>query len=420
MSEQWMCTLSCGVPLIVEKIGGVKSASLCWVMPCGAAADPAGCDGASAMWEELLQRGAGERDSRAFADAADRIGMARSVDASTLMMRVSATMLGERIEEAAGLLADMVLRPRFEDEAIEPSRELALSALESLKDDPQQRVSLLASARHLPDPFGRSGLGTEAGLKALTREKLVEGWRANARPTAAPGLFGSVITAAGAVDGPRLRDRLEKLLEGWSGSARPWKPGPAPARGYVHEEDDTNQVQIVVAHDAPPETSDDSVREKLVLDVLSGGMAGRLFSEVREKRGLCYAVSAGYRGDRDFGVVSAYVGTTPEKAQQSLDVLLEELRRPQLASGRITPDEFARAVVGMKTGLVFSGESTAARAAALAADQRRLGRPRSLAELTARIDALTLDDVNAYLARRELGALTVVTLGPRALELRER
>jgi predicted Zn-dependent peptidase len=126
-------------------------------------------------------------------------------------------------------------------------------------------------------------------------------------------------------------------------------------------------------------------------------------------------VSASYTGNRDFGRALAYVGTTPERAQESLDVLLAELRRINTPEGKVTREEFDRAVTGFKSSLVFSGESTAARASALARDQFRLGRPRSLEELAAAIDAVTLEQVNDYLSTRSLGTLTVQTLGPAPL-----
>jgi predicted Zn-dependent peptidase len=149
--------------------------------------------------------------------------------------------------------------------------------------------------------------------------------------------------------------------------------------------------------------------------VLSGGTAGRLFTEVREKRGLCYSVSAGYASGRDFGAVTAYVGTTPERAQESLDVLWAELARIGTAEGAVTQEEFERAVIGMKSRLVFAGESTAARAAGLATDLHRLGRARGLAEMAAQIDAVTLGQVADYLRRRDMGRVTIQTLGPAGL-----
>jgi predicted Zn-dependent peptidase len=226
----------------------------------------------------------------------------------------------------------------------------------------------------------------------------------------------SIFAAAGAIDPDAIERALNDLLADWSGSTTEPKPAPAPARGYAHEEDESNQVQIILAHDAPPETSPHCVLERLAISVLSGGMSGRLFSEVREKRGLCYSVSAGYRADRDHGVVTAYVGTAPERAQESLDVLVSELRRLNDPAGAVTIEEFRRAKVGMKSGLVFSGESTGSRAVALASDQRKLGRPRSLDELARQVDEVTIDQLNAYLKTRSLGTVTIQTLGPRELK----
>ncbi len=404
-------TLDCGLTMVIEHIEGVRSAALCWMVPGGAAMDPEQRLGRSAMWEELLMRGAGTRDSREQADAVDRLGIGRSVDVGTYYMRVGATMLGARMTEAIPLLADMVLRPAMDEDDLEPARDLALQSIASLKDDPQERAMLSARARHLPSPVNRSGLGTPEGLAALTQKNLADDWRMTARPG------GSILAMAGAIDADAVFGAWQKFLLGWSGATALPGMGAAPARGYEHETDQTNQVQIIVCHDAPTELADDSILEKIVINVLSGGMSGRLFTEVREKRGLCYSVSAGYRGDRDFGSVTGYVGTTPERAQESLNVLLAELARINSPSpaDRITPDEFQRAVAGMKSRLVFSGESTAARASALAADMHVYGRPRTLTEIAQKIDRVTLDQVNEYLTRRRLGTLTIQTLGPSEL-----
>lgn len=406
-----MRRLDCGATLVTERIDGVSSAAIDWLVPAGCAYEPEPRQGAGAMWSELLVRGSGTLDSRGAADAFDRLGAGRACEVGMLFMRLHATLLGERAGGVLPLLADMVLRPRMAEEAVEPSRDLALQALESLRDNPQERATLAARARHFPSPFNRSGMGTEEGLRALTRADLASAWSRLAVPS------GSIIAAAGRVDPDAMAADLNRLLDGWSGAHAEPARGPAPARGYAHEPDETNQVQILLVHDAPSERDEaSSVLERIVVSVLSGGMSGRLFSEVREKRGLCYSVSAGYRGDRDFGSVTAYVGTTPERAQESLDVLVAELGRIGAPAGAVTPEEFQRAVIGMKSRLVFSGESTGARAGAIASDTHRLGRARTLDELARRIDAVTLDQVNAYLAGRTLGTVTVQTLGPRELK----
>ena len=404
MSSISVDTLSSGATVIVEPMSGVRSAAITWLTPCGDAFDPENRLGRAAMWSELLARGAGDFDSRAMADAFDRCGASRSIDNGRVFMRVSSSMLASRVNEALALVAKTVLQPRMDEASIEPTRDLCLQSLASLADDPQRRATLAARARHYPSPLNRSGYGDEAGLSALTRDELLTGWNESAKPG------GSIIAVAGAVDRSAIVTEVERLLEGRTGKAAWFTKTDAAPRGYAHEDDDSEQVQIVLAHDAPKESADESLLERLLISVLSGGMSSRLFSEVREKRGLCYAVHAGYAGERETGIVTAYVGTTPDKAQEAIDVLHAEL----VAIGGSKPieaEEFARAVAGFKSRLIFSGESTGSRAGSIASDYYRVGRPRSLDEMARLIDTVTLEDLNAYARERVLGTLTIQTLG---------
>lgn len=406
--------LPCGMPLVLEPMSGVKSIGLTWLLPAGSATDPDNRQGLCAIWAELLIRGAGDLDSRAQADAFDRLGASRSADVATQHLRVSATLLGSRLMEALPLIVDMVRRPRMDAEAIEPTRDLALQALDALKDDPQERAVLALRTRHNPSPLNRSGMGTKEGLEAITRDDLMKGWARQARP------MGSVLAIAGDLEsagGPEaIADAVQALLEGWTGGSPAVSVGDRKEKGtYFHEQDPSAQVQVVLMHDGPPEPSPDAILERIVMNVLSGGMAARLFTEVREKRGLCYSVSASYATDREYGRCLGYVGTTPERAQESLEVLLSELQRINRPEGAITREEFDRAMIGIRANVIFSGESTGARASALASDLYRLGRARSLDEIAGAYAAIKLSDVNAYLGHRRLGDITIVTLGPKAL-----
>jgi predicted Zn-dependent peptidase len=150
----------------------------------------------------------------------------------------------------------------------------------------------------------------------------------------------------------------------------------------------------------------------VAISVLSGGTSARLFSEVRQKRSLCYSVGASYEAGRDRGLVTLYAGTTPARAQETLDVCLEQIRGLRHGATR---EEFDRAIVGMRSGIVMHGESTVARASALGLDQFRIGRARSLEERLAEFDAVTLERLNDYMAGRDAGELTVATIGPEAL-----
>ena len=409
MTDISQFTLTNQTRVVVESNPGVQSAAMVWLLPAGIATDAPDRVGRASMWSELLLRGAGNLDSRAQADAFDRLGAGRSTGVSSRFLSLATTVLGSKLLESLPLLADMVRLPRFEDASIEPTRQLCLQAIEALQDEPAELAALGAKARHLAPPFNRPTDGEKAGIEALTGDELRGQW-----PKVAAAA-SSIIAVSGRVEVAPLEEALETLLGGWRGLAEEPTPASAPPRGYDHIEDETNQVQIVLMHDAPAEPSEDAVLERLAVRVLSGGMSSRLFTEVREKRGLCYSVHARYSTDRDFGLVSASVGTQPDRAQESLDVLVSEMQRLSTPEGKITPEEFRRAVAGLKSGLVFSGESTDARASALAHDLFRLGRPRSLAEIAAEIDAVTLDRLNEYVASRQMGRVTVQTLGPEAL-----
>ncbi len=397
-------SLSCGLRVAIERMSEVRSVGVTLLLPAGNAREPVELLGLSAMWSELLLRGAGELDSKQQTDAFDALGVSRSANARTLFTSISMRAMGSRLDQSLDLLVSMVREPLFDEASIEPTRELALQSLASLADDPRERCALLAREHHMAPPINRSGYGTEASLRAITRQDIVSWWSRLAMPE------GSILAIAGDVDPDATQARLESLFSDWNGSAGQIEIDHQGERGYHHEMDQSNQVQIDVLHDAPPAAHDDAILESTVQSVLSGGMSGRLFTEVREKRGLCYTVQSSYAPSRDFGTVAAYVGTGPERAQESLDVLLSELDRINTRRD-ITEEEFERAIIGMKSRVVFAGESTAARASSLAGDIHRRDKPRTLEQVAAEIDAVTMDRVLDYLSRREPGRLTIQTLG---------
>lgn len=400
--------LSCGMPLVVEPMPGVRTAAVSWLVPVGNATDPDGADGDgwAGLLAELAQRGAGARDSKEFSDALDRAGVQRAVSPASVHMVASGTTTGDRLDDALALLADLVVRPHLPGEALDAVRSLALQQLEGLKDDPQHRVSLHLRERHLPAPFNRSGYGHREAIERVTIDELRDDWSRRARPQ------GSILAIAGAVDADRVARRMDELLAGWEGCAPDATVLRDPIGGVFHEADTSNQTHLAIGLAAPSEKEPESLLCRLATMILGGESSSRLFTEVRERRGLCYAVNAGYAGGRDRGMVAVYAGSTPERAQETLDTIAAELER--FAAG-ITPDEFRRAKVGLKSRLVMQGESTAARAAAIGSDWYRLGRCRSLAELSREVDEVSFERLNAWIAASMGGAwrrsATLCTVG---------
>ncbi len=170
----------------------------------------------------------------------------------------------------------------------------------------------------------------------------------------------------------------------WRGDAPP-PPAPAnAARSGDHVAKDVEQTQIAVAYGSVPVAHADYYAAMGAVNVLSGGMSSRLFTEIREKRGLCYSVWASYQTFKDRASVVAYAGTTNERAQETLDVLLGELRR--LPDG-VEMEEVERVQAGLKSSLIMQQESTSARALSLASDWYNLGRVRSFDEIQSAVNA---------------------------------
>ncbi|MFK7959691.1 MAG: M16 family metallopeptidase [Phycisphaerales bacterium] len=397
-------TLSCGAQLVHEHIPAAGSVAVRIMVPVGGASDPVGAVGRAAMLSEYVFRGAGELDSRGLSEALDRCGVDRSCTAGAHRMVFGATMLASQFENGMDLVLDMVRRPTMPDDALEPVRRLCLQAIDGMEDDPQHLVMLRLRERANPAPFDRHGYGDADDIAGMSASDLRDAWAERCVPE------GAIISVAGGVAVEHVEARLEAWLRGWSGAASEPDVSAEALRGVRHIEQESAQVHLAVAWDAPPEGSPDAILERLSNAVLSGSTSGRLFSEVRAKRSLCYSVGASYAAGRDRGLVSLYAGTTPERAQETLDVCIGEIHR---MSEGITDDEFRRAVIGLKSRVVMQGESTPARASALASDQFRLGRPRSLEEVMAAIDAVDLDRLQAYVAERTPGPFTVVSIGPR-------
>ncbi len=401
-------TLACGMPLVIESSTSVQSLALNWLLPAGSATDPADAVGLSTLLAELLTRGAGDLDGRQHSDALDMLGVQRSAYAGRHHMHIGATLLADRLAEALPLIVSMVRAPRLAAESLDGVRALCLQSFESLRDEPQHMVGINVNAAHEPPPFNRSGYGDRATLESATLEQIRAFWQQRFVPV------GAILAVAGAVDPEQLINLLNTQLAGWSGDVDEPQPTAEPQGGIAHEQQDSNQSHIAICCDAPAEPHEDSMLERLAVGVLSGGTSARLFTEVRQKRSLCYSVGASYRAGRDRGVVRLYAGTRPERAQETIDVSLAEFDR--IAQGA-TDEEYRRAVTQLKSHLIMSGESSRARASAIASDQFRLGHARSLDEIARRVDAISHDDLNAYLARRSFGPFTMATIGPAALSL---
>lgn len=397
-----------GFTLVAEKMRGVRSAAFTLLLPAGAAFDPPDRGGLSAMLVDLIFRGAGSRNSRQVTTDLDNLGTQRGEGVEAVHTSHFAATLGTSLIATLEIYADIIRRPHLPADEVEAVRALALQELQALEDEPRQKIFVELRSRHYAYPFGRPTVGVRAALESATHDELT---RHHARMCRAAG---AILGVAGDIDWPKLRDAVDRLFGDWPpGDDIRLESGP---RGLHtdHIEHESTQTQIGIAYPTVPYRDPEYFSAQGAVTVLSGGSSSRLFTEVREKRGLCYAVYASYHSLLDTGSVVCYAGTTNERAQETLDVTLAEIARVQRD---VAADEVARAQAGLKSSIIMQGESSSARSASVAADWFHLGRVRSLAEMQSAIDALSPESIMNHLERHPPRDFTIVTLGPKSLEI---
>ncbi len=398
-----------GVTLLAEEIEDVSSAAVVLFIPSGAAIDPVGEEGTSVLLMEMLQKGAGQWGNRELSDQFEGCGVARHWSAGVEASVFSASMVSEHLAQIISLMSVVLQEPRFPEEELESIRAVALQDLLSLEDEPASKVMNELAQEFYPYPFGRSQLGTQSGIESVSLTSLQKFYKASFRSQ--PLYIG----VAGKFDWPELKACVEKSFSEWKGTAVPL---PVPELGkenkVLHLDQPTHQVQIALAYPSISHGHPDYYTARVGSNVLSGGMAGRLFIEVREKRGLVYRVGAAHSAARGRGAMFAYAGTTPENSEETLAVMLKELKG--LGDG-VTEEELDRAKVDLKAAVIMQSELSSVRASALVNDWWNLGRLRSLEEIRAAIEGVTNENIMRHLKEFPVSPVTLITLGPKSLEL---
>jgi predicted Zn-dependent peptidase len=399
----------CGLTLVAEEMPWLESAAFALLMPAGCAYEPADKLGLASLTCEMAQRGAGERDSRQFLADLENLGADSSASVSIAHTTVGGAMPAESLPQVLSIFSDLVQRPHLPEDQLEDARLGCLQEVKAIEDDLAQKTMQQLRLSHYAAPWGRSSQGTEATVSGLSIADVRQQFERLYSPR------GAILSVAGKIDWPRLKDDVERLFGKWQPTAKAIIDETPSARQYQHLVVDSSQTHIGIAIDAVPYSSPDYFQIRGAVGVLSDGMSSRLFTEVREKRGLVYTVHAGMHSLRDRGAILAYAGTTAERAQETLDVMLAELKR--LYDG-ITADEIDRLKGRIKRALIIQQESSPSRAGSIALDWYYLSRVRPMSEISQIIDNLTADSINAYLATHRPSQFTITTVGRDKLQVK--
>ena len=401
--------LANGLSVIVEEMPHVESASYDLLIPGGLVCDPADKVGAGLILGELIGRGAGPLSSRQLSEAFDDLGIRHGEGVGSDRYAFSGSLVSDSLPRALELVSYMVREPHLAEGEIPNIQSVLLQDIDSLNDNPARRSMVELSKRYYPAPYNRPSLGDADGIKGTDRATVHALWQKLFSPRK------SILSIAGKVKTAEVLNTVEKFFGDWNGGdVQIPQFGAMPRNDYFHIDSDSSQMQVVFASPSVRFNQEGYYDGKLAVSVLGASMFGRLFVEVREKRGLCYSVYARHGSTIDYGTVTAYVGTTPERAQESLDVLLKELHGLR---GTVTQDELERARTNLKASLVMGEESPGARAGSNAQDWWLIKRVRPLSEINAAIDKVTVSSVDAFLAAYPFKPCSILTLGKHTLSV---
>ncbi len=397
-----------GLTLLVEPMRSVQSAAFALAVPAGVIYEEEGQNASSAILCDLMVRGAGDLDNRSLSDHLDRLGLQRSESVGWNHISFSGATLAENLLPALKIYADIVRRPHLPEDQFSAVVTGVEHSLRAVEDEPRQKVIIELRRRCYDDPWGRPTDGALSDLPRISLSAVRALYERGVRPN------GAILGIAGNVDFDAVRDTVGAALGDWEpGEEVPVeRGGRGPRRDHISS--DSNQTHIGLAYDAVPYRDEDYYAAWAAVSVLSGGSSSRLFTEVRERRGLCYSVYATLNSLLEEGRVLAYAGTTPERAQETLNVTVQEIRK--LGEG-IEPAELDRCKAGAKSALIMQQESTGARASSITRDWFHLRRVVPLDEVHDRIDRLSVDDVLRYVREHPPDDLTLLTIGPEALEV---
>ena len=396
-----------GMVILGEQMEQVGSVAFSFRLPAGTSRFGQGCCGAGAVISDWVFRGAGKRDSKELIEALDGLGLHRDSSVSSNFMSFGAALEAGNLSEAIELYSDIILAPALDSDQFELSRQLALLGVAALDDEPRQKVMLQLQEKFYPYPFGLPAVGKSCELERLTKED------AAAIVKEKFNLSESIFSIAGKYDFDAVCKQLENMFDiaqaPFDSNIRTGAAGDK----YTHIHHDGAQVHIALMTKTVPVTSEDYYNARAAVSVLSGGMSSRLFTEVREKRGLCYAIGARYNSLKAYAGISCYAGTRPDTGQETADVIRSEFNK--LADG-ITEDEIQRAKVGLKSSLIMESESSIARAGGIGSDYYMLGRVRTLEEIKNKIEKITPESVTKFLKENPFKDYTTVTIGPNGIE----
>lgn len=402
-------TLRNGLRIVSQQMPHLETVSLGVWVHSGARHETEETSGLSHFLEHMAFKGTTTRSARQIAEEIEQVGGELNASTGYETTAFFARVLKGDEDVALRLLADILLNSKFDAVDIERERDVILQEIASADDSPEDIVFDLMHAAAFPgQAAGRPILGSKQTVSRFTAGHL------RALLSARYHTGAIVISAAGAIHHDTLVRHVEALFGALiakrsENEALARYQGGVSAAGKPFE-----QSHLLIGFPAPSYLDRDFDVAQVFSGLVGGGMSSRLFQEVRENRGLCYAIYSTVWGLRDAGMFAIHAATGHETVNDVASVVASELR----ALGESGPgeSEVERSKAQLKAGLLMALESSSVRAEQMARHLLAYGRVMDAAELVARVDAVSLRDLKDFGSRllRQTPTISLAGSGKRA------
>jgi predicted Zn-dependent peptidase len=397
-----------GLVVLTETMSHVRSVSVGIWIRNGSRREVQEENGLAHFMEHMVFKGTERRSAEAIAREMDSVGGMLDAFTSKEQICFNAKVLDEHLPIAFDVIADLVLRPKFDSEDVKKERQVVLEEIKMDLDNPEYLLHEIFTRGFWPEhPLGRPILGTPETVKKFNRDALrhrFEHWFAPDR---------LVISAAGNVTHEQVLVLVEREFGDLKPCGKPDELDAPSTQAPIHIESkrDLEQVHVCIGVPSVPLADERRFAVAVMNNLLGGGMSSRLFQNIREKQGLAYAVFSELTPYSDAGMMTVYAGTAKETVGQVIDLVIKEFG--DLKEALVTEEELLRAKNHLKGSLMLSLESTSARMSNLARQELYFRRFYSLDEILTGIQAVTREEIRS-IAREFFRPeqIAVTALGP--------
>jgi predicted Zn-dependent peptidase len=398
--------LPCGITLVTETMAEVRSVAVAYWVGTGSRDEPAELAGASHFLEHLLFKGTARRSAASINEELDEVGGDCNAFTTKEYTTFYVRLLSEHLGLGLDILSDIMWEPALRPADVEAERAVILDEILMHADEPSDLAAERWQGAMFPDhALGRDTLGTASSVQRITPEDIGTFFDVHYRPA------NMVVSVAGDCSHDSVAAELERRFAGTEGGTAPDRKVPGSdtvALEVVRRP--TEQAHLVYGMRSVSRFDERRWPLAVLNHVLGGGLSSRLFQKVREERGLAYSVWSERAAYADAGSLAVVAGTAPEHVDEVLRIVQEELET--LATSGVSGRELVVAQGNLRAEMLLSGEDSGARMSRIGASLLLHGEVLSVDEVLAKIEAVSLEEVQSVAAELAAAPRTLSAVGP--------